>query len=296
MYVMQDILKYIGKLTNGEHSPNAKTELKDLGFVSCANRVFVKHAPFYQPCLITVLSGRKILFKDSQEVICETGQTLAVPGPSSYDLRNEPDPVNRKYASLIIPFNAELLKSLQSAHNITYSHKKQDINILTFSEYSVLNDSIKHYLSALSSQTLITHRLMEILLVLIEQNPALLSFALLQETWSQQVRTVLATDLTCTWELPDVCDQLSTSESTLRRHLRKEGTNFRELLSELRLSSALMHLLQTTAPVQQIAYECGYQSVSRFSQNFHKRFGLPPDQFRESVNENGYDLNVIEHP
>ena len=116
-----------------------------------------------------------------------------------------------------------------------------------------------------------------------------------QKSWSQRVRAILATDLARSWEINELCARLATTESTLRRNLKRENTGFRELLSDLRLSTALMQLLQTSRPVYQVAYDCGYQSVSRFSSNFHKRFGVPPRQFRESMDESEQSLDVSEH-
>ena len=56
-----------------------------------------------------------------------------------------------------------------------------------------------------------------------------------------------------------------------------------------------MQLLQTSSPVYQIAYDCGYQSVSRFTSNFRKRFGLPPTAIRASMEETGHMLAVTGH-
>jgi AraC-like DNA-binding protein len=89
--------------------------------------------------------------------------------------------------------------------------------------------------------------------------------------------------------------RLATSESALRRHLKLENTGYRELLQEMRLTTALIQLMQTTQPVYQIAYDCGYQSVSRFTSNFHRRFGLPPRAFRDSVEGSEQNLAVSAH-
>ena len=164
---------------------------------------------------------------------------------------------------------------------------------------TVLADTIQHYLNSPHDSKLLDHRLAEILLLLAEKNMNIMNYALNQERWSQRVRTILSSDLIHEWNIADVSERLATSETTLRRKLRAEDTGFREILYELRLTHGLMCLLQTTLPVYQISYDCGYQSVSRFSSNFRKRFGLTPTELRASVtgmDEKEQDMAVSGQP
>ncbi len=289
---MNKIRKTIESLLAGTGETNRKSPLKDLGFLSCASTVHIKHAPFYDPCLILVLSGSKTLFQDGKAVRCPAGSLLAVPGPSSFDLRNEPDPKTKKYTALLIPFKVELLDRLARSHNLVHAVRREPPGVIVFGPDETLHESIRHYLTTLGNAKLLSHRLMEILLILATRNPALLSFGLHRVQWGGRVRAVLSADLARTWTLADVCQRLATTESTLRRHLRREDLSFREVLYELRLASALTQLLQTTLPVYRIAYDCGYQSVSRFTSNFHKRFGVPPKQFRAQASESEQSLTA----
>ncbi len=280
---MKEVLSLVESLRSKENGANQKSPLKDLGFISCAGSVHIKHVPFYDPCLILVLSGRKVLFDGDRQESCGAGQVVAVPGPSSFDIRNEPDPKLKQYSALIIPFKRDLLERLTRSHNLLHEVQQEPVGVLKFIPDDTLYASIKHYLTTTGGARLLSHRLMEILLILATQKPALLSYALQRKSWSQRVRAVLAADLSLAWDIEQVCQRLATTESTLRRNLKREGTSFREVLYELRLSTALMQLLQTTLPIYRIAYDCGYQSVSRFTSNFHKRFGLPPKELRASM-------------
>lgn len=291
---MHEILAAITALLSTPSAANDKTAIPNVGFISCANAVHIRHVPFHDPCVILVLSGRKTFYEGSQAITAEAGDVLTVPAPASFDLRNEPDLRSRKYRALIIPFSTEHLMHVGKVHGIDHEWQQQQVRILHFAQDQVFLSAIKHYLEPGEHPNLTTHRLMEILLILINKNPQLLSYVLGQHSWSRRVRAMLATDLTTTWDISEVCVRLATTESTLRRHLKNENTGFRELLAELRLSSALMQLMQTSLPIYQIAYDCGYQSVSRFSSNFHKRFGLPPRELREAVNETGQRLAVSE--
>ena len=293
---MHDILHLIDSLMSNAVSANGKSSVPGLGILSCANVVHIQHVPFYEPCLILVLAGRKVIYDAAKPITCEAGEIFAVPAPSSFDLRNEPDAHTQRYRALIIPFTYELLERLGRAHAMALDQNKRAVGVLTFNLDAVLTASIKHYLTSIGDERLRTHRLMEILLLLVKQNPALLAYALNPKRWSQRVRAIVATDLAEPWDINAVCRRLATTESTLRRHLKSESTGFRELLYELRLTSALIQLMQTAQPVYQVAYNCGYQSVSRFTSNFHKRFGLPPRAFRESVDESEQNLTVSAHP
>lgn len=267
-----------------------KTALKHLGFFSCASQLDIKHVPFYEPCIILVLAGRKVLFEGQTPVTCEAGAVLTVPGPSSHDLRNEPDSRTKRYRALLIPFKAEHLERLIRNYGLVHEVPSRPVGILKFEAADDLHGAIAHYLTSDGNARLFTHRLLEILLVLVTRNPTLLAYALQQGGWSGRVRALLSSDLAQAWNINEVCGQLATSESTLRRSLKREDTSFREILQDLRLTTALMQLLQTTYPVHRIAYDCGYQSVSRFTSNFHKRFGVPPSQVRAAMNESEYIL------
>lgn len=284
---METLEKIIESMRSSGSKPNGKTAVKDLGFFSCANRLYIKHVPFYDPCLILVLRGRKVVFQGQTPIVCEAGSVLAVPGPSSHDLRNEPDPLTKQYRALLIPFKAEYIERMIRTYGLMHEVPRTPVGILKFAPDPELHASIAHYSSSEGGSKLLSHRLTEILPALATKNPALLAYALQKQGWCGRVRAVLASDLAHPWEFGEVCIRLATTESTLRRNLKRESSSFRELLSELRLTTALMQLLQTSHAVHRIAYDCGYQSVSRFSSNFHKRFGTTPSQVRASMSENG---------
>lgn len=189
----------IESIRSSSSKANGKTAVKNLGFFSCANRLDIKHVPFYEPCLILVLKGRKVLFEGQTPIACEAGSVLTVPGPSSHDLRNEPDPRTRQYRALLIPFKAEHLERMMRAYGLMHEVPHAPVGILKFAADPGLHASIEHYLSTEGSAKLLSHRLMEILLVLATKNPTLLAYALQKQGWCGRVRTVLASDLAQPW-------------------------------------------------------------------------------------------------
>ena len=293
---MGEILALIETLKTGSVNPRGRTPLKNFGLISCDNTVHIRQIPFYEPCIIMILSGRKLLFGTPGTITCEAGTTITVPAPSYFSMRNEIDPHGHYYKALLIPFRDDDLERLRLAHRIEPAAERHEAGILKFEHDATLVEAVKHYLGSNGDPHLRDHRLLEILLILAKKNPRLLSYAFSGESWSRRVRTLLSADLARAWEIGEVCQRLGTSESALRRHLKGEKAGFRELLHELRLGTALTLLLQTSHPVYRIAYDCGYQSVPRFTSNFHKRFGLPPKALRTTVSETGKKLDVRGHP
>jgi AraC-like DNA-binding protein len=285
------ILKTVDSLQSGR-AGNGKRPLRGLGLLSCTNAVDIRHVPFFEPSVIVVLAGRKVLRDGRATLNCASGEVATVPAPISLDIRNIPEGRAHPYRALIVPFQPALLERVAKAHDLPRPRNGGGARALQFARDDTLLAAMHHYLGSSNATRVREHRLMEVLLLLAEANPDLLGYAYAQASWSQRVRAVLGTDVARAWSLDEVCVRLASSESTLRRHLKYECTGFRELLAELRLSTALTQLLSTTRPIYRIAYDCGYQSVSRFSSNFHRRFGLPPRAFRASANESEQKLAV----
>ncbi len=72
------------------------------------------------------------------------------------------------------------------------------------------------------------------------------------------------------------------SESTLRRKLSVEGTSMQEIKDQVKLGLGLQLLQTSNHSIVFIAEQCGYQSQSRFSSRFKKRFGLTPSALRKT--------------
>lgn len=291
---MNTLLDLVESLAGSKLDANGKSPVRHLGFISCANRVHIKHVPFYDPCVVMVLSGTKVVFDAAAPVTCEAGAAIAVPAPASFDLRNEPDSRRKRYNALVIPFRPAHLDDLRRLHGFEPGHRSE-VGVLKFDRTSTLEATIRHYLESPDDALLLKHRLMEILLYLARQDARMMSFALAQENWSHKVHSIVSGNLVHDWSIGEVSERLDTSETTLRRRLRQEQTSFRELVYELRLTSALMQLLQTSLPVYQIAYDCGYQSVSRFTSNFRKRFGVAPTALRASMAEKEQHSTAMGH-
>lgn len=75
---------------------------------------------------------------------------------------------------------------------------------------------------------------------------------------------------------------LHMSESTLQRHLSKEGTKFQQLLDKVRYRLASEYLVGTTLPVSEIAFLLGFSDTTNFRRSFRRWSNTTPTQVRET--------------
>ncbi len=81
----------------------------------------------------------------------------------------------------------------------------------------------------------------------------------------------------------EVASEFHMSERTLTRHLEKEGITWRELMRRVRLEKAEMMLQMHSKPLQKIADEVGFSSLSSFSHAFAKHKGISPSEYRKLI-------------
>jgi len=72
-----------------------------------------------------------------------------------------------------------------------------------------------------------------------------------------------------------------TPQSFCRFFKKRTGKHFFEYLNEVRISRACEMLIGSGAPVSEIAYYCGYNTISNFNKIFKESTGLTPGQFRD---------------
>jgi len=77
-----------------------------------------------------------------------------------------------------------------------------------------------------------------------------------------------------------IAEQLGTSESTLARRLKAEGTSFITVLTDQRMSIAMRMLSHSKSPIGEIALKVGYSENASFSRAFKAWCGQTPEQHR----------------
>lgn len=82
-------------------------------------------------------------------------------------------------------------------------------------------------------------------------------------------------------------EKMFMSRSSLYRMMNeKTGLNTQQYVNQFRLDKAKDMLLDEKASISEIAYACGFNSLSYFSRSFKDRFGLSPSEFLKSYPDN----------
>lgn len=97
---------------------------------------------------------------------------------------------------------------------------------------------------------------------------------------SGMVRDILLRQRPMTMDMELVAEALCMSSRTLRRKLGIEGTSFRQLVDEIRMTLAEEMLRETRLSVEQIAERLSYADASSFSQAFKRMSGKTPGVLR----------------
>jgi AraC family transcriptional activator of mtrCDE len=105
--------------------------------------------------------------------------------------------------------------------------------------------------------------------------------ALLGERATAKAVIAMLHDPSYEWTLDELAARAVVSRATLIRSFgRISGVAPLTFLTELRLALARRRLAMTPDPINQIAYDIGYQSEAAFSRAFHRRFAVRPGKFR----------------
>ena len=75
-----------------------------------------------------------------------------------------------------------------------------------------------------------------------------------------------------------------TQQSFCRLFKKRTGKQFIEYLNEVRIASACKYLLDTDWSISEIAYQCGYKTVSNFNKLFKSTTGSCPKDYRAKSN------------
>lgn len=126
--------------------------------------------PFWDPCLVLVLSGRKSVRRGDEETPCPTGEYLALPAPCTLDVVNTPDPSLGRFLAVLIPFDRAVVERFRRLHPITLP-PPAPTPALHVGPQAQLDAAVLHFLDGASApqpaKAILEHRLMEVLLCLV---------------------------------------------------------------------------------------------------------------------------------
>ncbi|MGW8315805.1 MAG: helix-turn-helix domain-containing protein [Bacteroidales bacterium] len=97
------------------------------------------------------------------------------------------------------------------------------------------------------------------------------------------------------FEVSAMAREMGMSRSNLYRKTRHHaGVSPSEYIRKVKLGKAMDLLKESSASITEIAYECGFQSLTYFDTCFRKQYGLPPSKIRNNKAVRGDDITISE--
>jgi len=230
------------------------------------------------PSLILLRRGRKTVKIGGKKIVLSRGDAVAIAPGTTCDVRNETE--RGRFESTWIVCATSIISKVERAFP---NHKKlKDVAALA----GLGSEFMQSFERA--SQAIITpdhipdvvaeHRIQELLAWL--ANSELVFNPETPSDLQRKVRLMIGAAPEKTWISKDLAQSLAISEATFRRRLSDQGQSFNDILIDVRMTTALTLLQVTDRPISEIAYKVGYESASRFSVRFKKRFGFSPTAVR----------------
>ncbi|MEM9264894.1 MAG: helix-turn-helix domain-containing protein [Cyanobacteria bacterium P01_F01_bin.13] len=249
------------------------------------HRETIRALKLSSPAVVIILTGSKVLYANGQSQTFVAGDLFVMPPHITFDVINQPT-AHGEYIALILELSNDLLERVRKAYpeiaNAQSTHSiANDFSITDFriSLLSSLADALLHLVRGIThAQTtmLNQHRLMEVVLLLLQSNARNLLLQSIYPDFSTHLRSLISNDLAYDWTLERLAQKLDISVSTLKRRLQSANLSYRQLLDEARMQKAMELLEQGHQNVAQVALACGYQSQSRFATRFRKYYQLNP--------------------
>lgn len=262
--------------------------LKKLGIFHTHQFQALRSVPIHQPSIIFVLDGTKSLVMSEQKHLAESGFMLIAPGNVTLSLTNEPSSASGHYLALTVSFSDDIISQYRKLSGPKINkdirptiqcEQMPELLIRSLFQWVELCQQSNH---AATSDMLHQLKAFEVL-THIESMGVIDDFlANFKPSWKGKVMALVQSDLAQNWSLGEVCRQLGTSESSLRRHLQSEDTSFRDLLEDCRLVAALAMLQESYRPIGHIAMDVGYANQGHFAERFKKRFAMSPSELRQT--------------
>jgi AraC-like DNA-binding protein len=98
--------------------------------------------------------------------------------------------------------------------------------------------------------------------------------------WSGKVRDLVLEDIGNERKIDVIASALSVTARTLRRRLADEGTTFRQVYTDARLTIAQQLLETAGMTVESVSWRVGYSEPASFVRAFSRKFGVTPGSVR----------------
>ena len=251
--------------------------------------------------IVYVKSGAAIHYVDSKEYKMKRGDILfinygcthsfkIISGKDRYQYYNvmfKPEFAGKELINEKNAFKAFLLTSLEelsiedfeiSAFGHFNIYERKEIENILFNMYHESYDTPREYGTVLKGymQVLFTKMLRKLTNVPQAEKQ--------NENWDK-VLDYIETNYNEKLSLQSLAQRCFYNPSYFSRTFKKKmGKTLIEYITELRLETAVQHLVKTEKSIQEICQLCGFSSKNMFYKNFEKVYGCTPAEYRKKVN------------
>ncbi|QLA15131.1 helix-turn-helix domain-containing protein [Desulfolutivibrio sulfoxidireducens] len=274
-------------------SPDAPL-VPSLMVLSCVQAHLLRRVRMPQSACIMVLKGHKTLISENDRLVARPGDMFLLPALFEVTIENVPDPSHGVYRALCLTLAPETVARVLASTRTPPEPKALALGSLRVRMDGVLEASLAHLLDMAEAcpdnERLLALCLEAFLLLVSERTSGFAALWRAEDAWKTRCARVVGVDTARTWTAAGLAARLGVSERTFRRHLRREGTTFREVLRDTRLEAALVLLQSGSMAVSEASFRCGYESPSRFATRFRERYGVKPSDIVRFVAGNGQHL------
>jgi AraC family transcriptional regulator, exoenzyme S synthesis regulatory protein ExsA len=240
--------------------------------------------------LIFVLKGRKqISFLNEQVIVDENSLVLFKKG--IYVISENLSPDHHFEALIIFVQNKFLKKFLYGNHNFK-SDSKTAVTHVIIPNNELLNSFKIQYLSYFGKdihnlKTILEVKLQELFLILTSNSFQVPILQFIQHAVKDEpvdIEYVVQKTLFQPVSLKDLAEVSGRSLASFKRDFQKHfNTAPKKWINQQRLAHASTLLNSTSKNISEIAFECGFESVSHFIRIFKKEFGFTPSEKRAEI-------------
>jgi AraC-like DNA-binding protein len=232
-----------------------------------------------EPAIILVRRGIKTVTLRNKSFTLRAGDALALAAGTTCDVENRTE--RGLFESTWIVCAPELISNVEK----TSTGKSKIKDLVTMKKLGPeFLQSFDRAVQAISDplgfpDPIAIHRVQEVLLWLGQTGSAFAGDT--PTDLHRQLRLKLGASPNKKWTAKDLAKAFAMSEATFRRKLAETGHSFNEVLIDIRMTTALTLLQVTDSSISEIGFKVGYESASRFTARFRKRFGFAPSEIRE---------------
>lgn len=256
-----------------------------VGIFRCIRKQSLSNMLVQWPCVYLPVVGSKNILVGKEVISASSNELLVVPSGVKFQIDNIPNLTTKNYVGVVLEFDEQTLSLFHRMYNDNYH--LWDLSPTWKHSADALHGALAEWLSWSSKNPVdirqARHRLCEFLLLLAESDMAGHILTRGNVSMEQRLSQLLSSDIARDWKMSEVCRTMALSESTLRRRLESENVSFRHVLEDVRLLHGVWLILESGLAIGTIAVECGYQSQSRFSERFRRRFTMSPTELRNTL-------------